>query len=78
VIPSKELLAEEAKWRKALEPIIREQAIQEAQLLVESWICPRNHYIGMNSCDYCDGFFDSAERIIEEIKPQSNKVESNG
>ena len=37
MLPSKELLAEEAKWRKALEPIIRQEV---AQQIIETMVFP--------------------------------------
>lgn len=39
------------------EPIAREIG----RILVIGWDCPRTHFVGMESCDYCSGFFDAME-----------------
>lgn len=31
------------------------------RILVIGWDCPRTHFVGMESCDYCSGFFDAME-----------------
>ena len=38
-----------------------EQIAKENESLQSTWKCPRRHSVGMNSCDYCDGFLDGLE-----------------
>ena len=40
---------------------IGEQIARDDEIFMVAWNCPRTHFVGMEGCDYCSGFFDAME-----------------
>ena len=53
------------EWEKEL----REQIAREDNEFQNTWVCPRTHSIGMNGCDYCDGFIDGLDVAAAIARP---------
>ena len=55
--------------REIIEPELREQIAREDNEFQNTWVCPRTHAIGMNGCDYCDGFIDGLDVAAAIARP---------